>query len=134
MPALDEGNSGVAAVATFGHLLEQLLEQAATVKTTTTIEPALKKSDFDDLSGRVASAVSQLAESGGQNLSSDPGKGRQFAMIETAARDLFSGLIVRLEPSRILCAALTRKGRDGYRIPGLCQGVEPTRYPLDPLR
>lgn len=134
MPALDKGNPGVNAVATFSDLLEQLLEQAATAKTTATVEPALKKSDFDDLPGRVASAVSQLVDSEGQNVSSDQSKGRQFAMIETAARDLFSRLIVRLDPSHIFCAALTREGRYGYRIPGLCQGVEPPRYSLDPLR
>ncbi|KAF7559324.1 hypothetical protein G7046_g4828 [Stylonectria norvegica] len=92
MPALDVGNPGVSAVATFGSLLEKLLGQAAAAKSTTTIEPALNKSDFKDLSSLVLSTVAQVEAENG----ADPGdhsKGRQFAMIETAARDLFSKLI-----------------------------------------
>ncbi|CAM1502847.1 Fc.00g076230.m01.CDS01 [Cosmosporella sp. VM-42] len=92
MPALDMDNPGVPAVATFGSLLEQLLQQAATAKTVSTIEPALNKSDFDDLSNRVSTAVSQLASQNGTETSEQI-RNRQFAIIETAVRELFSKLI-----------------------------------------
>ena len=116
MPALDGGNPGVDAVATFSNLLEQLLEQAATAKTTTTIEPALNKSDLHDLSDRVASAVSQLSGFDGENGTNDQNKGRQFAIIETAARDLFSRLIVRLTSFLHNAHALTEAGNHCHRI------------------
>lgn len=127
MPALDGGNPGVEAVATFRDLLKQLLEEAGTAKATTTIEPALNKSDLHDLSGLVTSAVSRL----GPN---DQNKGRQFAILETAARDIFSRLIVRSTSFLHAARALTQVGDHCDRIPRLRQGVELPRHPLNSLR
>lgn len=96
MPALDGDNPGVAAVAAFASLLRELLEEATVAKTTFDIEPALNKSDFDDITNRVLSAVAQASgpeEPIGTDASSQI-KGRKFAIIETAARELFSELIV----------------------------------------
>ncbi|KAH8686704.1 THO complex subunit 1 transcription elongation factor-domain-containing protein [Ilyonectria robusta] len=97
MPALDMDNPGVPAVATSVSLLKELLEQAEKVKQTSTIEPALNKSDFDDITGRVSQVAASLtgALTGAENGESTSSqiKGRQYAMIETASREIFSNLI-----------------------------------------
>ncbi|KAM5345520.1 hypothetical protein ACJ41O_011382 [Fusarium nematophilum] len=95
MAVLDAGNPTAPAVAAFTTLLQGLLEQALKAKQTFTIEPALNKSDFDDVSGRVSSAAVELAgsEAAEGKVASEQAKARQFAMIETAARDIFSNLI-----------------------------------------
>ena len=90
MAAQDTDNPAAPAIAAFTTLLEEFLSQAETAKQTSTIEPALSKSDFEDLSGRVSKTAAE-----GAKLAND--KGRQFAIIETAARDIFSHLIVRLD-------------------------------------
>lgn len=83
--------SGVSAVHT---LLEELLQHVETIKQTASIEPALAKSDFDDLSGRLARALASAASSGDINENGDLTKARRFAIVETVARDKFSNLIV----------------------------------------
>lgn len=97
MPALDVQNPGVSVVASFGSLLHQFLEEAAVVKPTSTIEPTLKKSNFKDISNRISACVSSdtTTEKDGQDSSpQELAKAKQFAVIETAARDLFDTLIV----------------------------------------
>lgn len=80
---------GVPAVASFSRLLTELLAAAEKVKPTPSIEPPLEKGFVEDLTGRVAAALAgEEHEDGEQN------KTRQFAVIETAVRDVFSGLIV----------------------------------------
>ncbi|KAJ6444657.1 nuclear matrix protein [Purpureocillium lavendulum] len=94
MPALDVGNPGVPAVVSVGRLLEDLLGEAATAKQTATIEPAVSPSDFNDLTSRVVAASTsdvETKESNGTQQVAD--KSRQFAVVETAARDLFDQLI-----------------------------------------
>ncbi|KAJ3532200.1 hypothetical protein NM208_g8548 [Fusarium decemcellulare] len=95
MAALDADNPATPAVATFTTLLQELLSQAEKTKQTSTIEPGLNKSDFENLSGRVASTAAELAtaEGGDGKVTNEQAKGRQFAIIETAARDIFSNLI-----------------------------------------
>ncbi|KAL2680781.1 hypothetical protein Neosp_008384 [[Neocosmospora] mangrovei] len=92
MAVLGADNPAAPAVAAFDALLQELLTEAERVKEVSTIEPALSKSDFDDLSGRVSSTAAQLPQ-----LESDKDaketKSRQYGIIETAARDIFSNLI-----------------------------------------
>lgn len=96
MPALEVDDKGVPAVSAFASLLNDLLDEASVAKQTATIEPALNKSDFDDLSHRVSSALPDVGETqpndGGPDR--DPSKTRRNAIVETAARDLFCKLIV----------------------------------------
>ncbi|KAF4333831.1 nuclear matrix p84 [Fusarium beomiforme] len=93
MAAQDIDNPAAQAIAAFTGLLEELLSQAETVKPTSAIEPALRKSDFDDLSGRVSKTAADVSSPAAEGAPSTIDKGRQFAIIETAARNIFSQLI-----------------------------------------
>ncbi|PNY27213.1 THO complex subunit 1 [Tolypocladium capitatum] len=95
MPALDVGNPGVSAVASVEKLLEDLLGEASLAKQVSTVEPALNTSDFKDLSSRISASLSSDAVSGEDRDAApqDAAKTRQFAIVETAARDLFDKLI-----------------------------------------
>ena len=98
MPALDVQNPGMAAVERFGALLNELLAEAARSKEAAEIEPALTKADLDGISKRVAAAVARPnSESSVDEAESHAGASisQQFAVIETAARDVFDQLIVR---------------------------------------
>lgn len=90
MPSLDFQNHDVPGVAAVAGLLDDLLRHAETVKPTASIEPALARSDFVDLSTRLAQALAPADTDGNGDLN----KGRRFAIIETVARDKFSNLIV----------------------------------------
>ncbi|KAL7811086.1 THO complex subunit 1 transcription elongation factor domain-containing protein [Trichoderma gracile] len=92
MPALDIENPGVPAVSEFETLLTELLDEASAAKQTTTIEPALVKSDFVDIHDRVSASLAKSADAE-SNVSPDSLRSRQFALVETAARDFFSKLI-----------------------------------------
>ncbi|KAL6895060.1 THO complex subunit 1 transcription elongation factor domain-containing protein [Trichoderma evansii] len=94
MPALDIENPGVSAVSAFGELLNELLDEASAAKETTTIEPALSKSDFANIFDRVSSSLTRSNIAGTEsNAPQDSLRSRQFAVVETAARDSFSKLI-----------------------------------------
>ncbi|KAF7543394.1 hypothetical protein G7Z17_g10770 [Cylindrodendrum hubeiense] len=93
MPALDMDNPGVPAVATSLSLLQELLEQAENAKQTSTIEPALNKSDFDDISSRASQVAATLTGAENGEATGSQIKARQYAMIETASREIFSNLI-----------------------------------------
>ncbi|KAJ4264774.1 hypothetical protein NW762_005017 [Fusarium torreyae] len=93
MAAQDTDNPAAPAIAAFEALLEEFLSQAETAKQTSTIEPALSKSDFEDLSGRVSKTAAEVSGPTGEGANTANDKGRQFAIIETAARDIFSHLI-----------------------------------------
>ncbi|POR37139.1 THO complex subunit 1 [Tolypocladium paradoxum] len=95
MPALDVENPGVPAVASVEKLLEDLLDEASLAKQTSTVEPALNASDFKDLSNRISASLSSDAVSREDRVTTpqEAAKSRQFAIIETAARDLFDKLI-----------------------------------------
>lgn len=92
MPALDLENPGVSAVSAFGKLLNDLLDEASAAKETATIEPALSKSDFANIYDRVSSSLARSSTE--SNAPQDSLRSRQFAVVETAARDSFSKLIV----------------------------------------
>ncbi|KAF5535591.1 nuclear matrix p84 [Fusarium mexicanum] len=93
MAAQEIDNPAAPAIAAFTTLLEEFLSQAETAKRTSAIEPALRKSDFDDLSGRVSRTAADVSSPAAEGAASTIDKGRQFAIIETAARNIFSHLI-----------------------------------------
>lgn len=86
----------VPGVVSFAKLLDSLLARSMEVKSTPAIDPALQKTDFDALDDQLARA---LAPSGAVDQEHGGGvatqKVQQFAVIETAVRDMFSNLIVR---------------------------------------
>ncbi|PTB62237.1 hypothetical protein BBK36DRAFT_68618 [Trichoderma citrinoviride] len=94
MPALDIENPGVPAVSEFENLLTELLDEASAAKQTTTIEPALVKSDFVNIHDRVAASLARSKDAEAEsNAPADSIRSQQFALVETAARDFFSKLI-----------------------------------------
>jgi hypothetical protein len=94
MAAQEIENPAAPAIVAFTTLLEEFLSQAETAKQTSAIEPALRKSDFDDLSGRVSTTAANVSSPAAEGATLTVDKGRQFAIIETAARNIFSQLIV----------------------------------------
>ncbi|KAF6814376.1 hypothetical protein CSOJ01_04099 [Colletotrichum sojae] len=82
----------VPGVVSFAKLLDSLLAQSMEVKSSPSIEPALQKTDFDGLDDQLARALAETAdqEHGGGAATQ---KVQQFAVIETAVRDMFSNLI-----------------------------------------
>jgi THO complex subunit 1 len=102
MPALDLENPGVSSVSAFGELLNELLDEASAAKETTTIEPALSKSDFANIYDRVSSSLARSNGAGTEsNAPQDSLRSRQFAVVETAARDSFSKLIVSRQTTSV---------------------------------
>ncbi|KAK0385764.1 hypothetical protein NLU13_6941 [Sarocladium strictum] len=96
MPALQIDDAGVPDVASFGTLLNKLLVEAEAVKQVTTIELALQKSQFDDLTGRVAACFARdgnAPDTQPAETSAAVARTRRNAIIETAARSLFDQLI-----------------------------------------
>ncbi|KAH6969793.1 THO complex subunit 1 transcription elongation factor-domain-containing protein [Fusarium avenaceum] len=93
MAAQDTDNPAAPAIAAFTTLLEGFLSQAETAKSSSTVDPALRKSDFDDLSGRVSRTAADVSGQADGEVKSASDKARQFAIIETAARNIFSHLI-----------------------------------------
>lgn len=92
MPALDEANPGVSTVLSVRSVLETLLTEASLSRKQSSIEPALKHSDFPDLFDRLSSSLATATSFNG--APQEPVKTWQFAAIETAARDFFYELIV----------------------------------------
>ncbi|VBB87122.1 Putative protein of unknown function [Podospora comata] len=90
MPATIIDSHGIPAVAKAGEFLRQLLEHAETVKRTSSIEPPLIESHFDDLRGRMNSVYDEEPMD-----DSSEAKTARFAIIETAVRDTFKYLVSR---------------------------------------
>lgn len=80
---------GVDAVYAFGGILEEMLEQAESIKQTSTVDPPLNKSDIEDFLEQVESMFGSLK-------SVEQKKRSQYAIIETAVRNAFNNLLVRL--------------------------------------
>ena len=78
---------GVQKVGVFGRLLEEMMHRAQKVKNTDTVEPALSKSNFDDLIEKLETEFYLDAKSSDLRK---PG----FAIIESAVRDRFNNLLV----------------------------------------
>ncbi|KJZ76026.1 hypothetical protein HIM_04482 [Hirsutella minnesotensis 3608] len=98
MPALALENPGVPAVASAGALLDELLAEASAAKQTSAIDPALNEADFNDLSGRALAAFANDGTADADNGAGgkETAKTTYFAVIETAARDLFDRLIATI--------------------------------------
>jgi hypothetical protein len=77
----------------FGELLVEMLQRAAEVKKTHTVDPPLNKSDLVDILERVELEFFSAAESTEQRK-------RSHAVIETAFRDKFNNLLVSLPSIR----------------------------------
>ncbi|KAJ0371647.1 hypothetical protein COL26b_009528 [Colletotrichum chrysophilum] len=85
----------VPGVVSFAKLLESLLARSTEVKSTPAIEPALHKADFGDLDNQLG-YVLEISQPAGEEDAPTTGaqsKAQQFAIIETAVRDMFSNLI-----------------------------------------
>lgn len=86
----------VSEVVSFAKLLESLLARSTEIKSTPAIEPALHKADFGDLDNQLG-YVLEISQPAGEEDAPTTGaqsKAQQFAIIETAVRDMFSNLIV----------------------------------------
>ncbi|KAK0716492.1 THO complex subunit 1 transcription elongation factor-domain-containing protein [Apiosordaria backusii] len=91
MPATIIDSHGIPAVAKAGAFLQQLLEHAETVKRTSSIEPPIIESNFDDLHGR----MNDIYDDEPTADDSSDAKTARFAIIETAVRDTFKYLVSR---------------------------------------
>lgn len=89
MPSATNIEAEVTQVSRASTLLNDALAQARHVKPASTIEPALTESDFS----RLLEGLPQVFADP-DSISDAPDKPRQFAVVETAARDLFSNLVV----------------------------------------
>ncbi|KAM3455173.1 hypothetical protein MY3296_002542 [Beauveria thailandica] len=97
MPALDMDKPRMASVDAFGKLLSSLLDEASVVKQSSSVEPALTKPDFADLTSRVDAALPQQGEEAADSDAAVADlKSRQFAIVEGASRDLFGALIASI--------------------------------------
>lgn len=87
MPGLEVNSHGIPAVEAIGAYLQVLLDHAESFKQARALEPTLTKSHFDDIYGHVARIFAGFDDPNGRKL-------RQYAIVETAARDIFGELIV----------------------------------------
>ncbi|KXJ97428.1 THO complex subunit 1 transcription elongation factor-domain-containing protein [Microdochium bolleyi] len=88
MPSAINSESEVAQVSGFAVLLKEALQHARDVKPSTSIEPALTESNFETFLSRIPQV---FTETDSDAPATD--KARQYAIVETAARDLFSTLV-----------------------------------------
>lgn len=141
MPPLDIENPGVPAVVRVGKILEHLLSEAASSKQTSAIEPAANPPDFEDLTARIAAALKDdvspsVKDDNGVPQETD--KLRQFAVLETAARDIFDELIVLTTPPLhcvwLQLLTLCLSGFYEHRLSRIPPDVEFARHSLDVVR
>ncbi|KAM0274436.1 hypothetical protein ACHAQH_007844 [Verticillium albo-atrum] len=94
MPGTIVSDGRVSTVADVSAVLSDLLDRARGTKPPT-VEPALQKSDFGNNVDRIPSifADDQAVEAAGGAPPQNQDKIRQFAVIETAVRDLFKNLV-----------------------------------------
>ena len=128
MPGLEINSHGIPAVEAIGEYLQELLDHAEGVKPARTLEPALTKADFDDIYGHVARIFTGFDDPSGRKL-------RQYAIVETAARDIFGKLIVSaltiyliFSPfviALLIVFAPPSPGQHIYRLARLCPRLEP---------
>lgn len=90
MPSAKKPDHEIPQVAAFAVLLRDVLDHAQSIKPASSIEPPLTKTDFDEILTRLPTIFPD-------SLGSE--KSRQWAVVETAARHMFSTLVVSSEPS-----------------------------------
>lgn len=93
MPSAINSEPEVAQISSFAALLNEALQHARDAKPTTSIEPPLAESNFGSF---LTALPSVFANSNTDAPTTD--KTRQFAIVETAARDLFDTLVVSPRP------------------------------------
>lgn len=100
MPIATHGDHGIPAVAACATFLDDALERAENVKDTASIEPPLTKAEFGDVSAQLSAIFDEklgpleTVEGEDASAKAEQRKIRTYAMFETAARELFSHLIV----------------------------------------
>lgn len=118
-------------------LLNDALLHAQAIKPASTIEPPLTKSHFDPFIARLPAIFPGLAP-GSTSQARDSEKVRLYAAVETAARKLFSSMVVSrapLRPRRIRQTAKSRARRPTHRStrPILSEsGISSTSFPSYP--
>ncbi|KAI1769079.1 THO complex subunit 1 transcription elongation factor-domain-containing protein [Hypoxylon sp. FL1150] len=92
MPSANTADHEVPQVDAFAALLKEALSHAQSVKPTASIEPPLTKADFDKLLAQLPTIFPCASP---DHTSNNPGaeRARQYAVVETAARHVFSGLV-----------------------------------------
>ncbi|KAH9906171.1 THO complex subunit 1 transcription elongation factor-domain-containing protein [Xylariomycetidae sp. FL2044] len=94
MPSATNPDYEVPQVDAVVNLLKDCLEYASTVKTSTTVDPPLAKSHFEDFLARLQDIFSRpSSNSVPENANVD--RVRQYAVVETASRNVFSNIIAR---------------------------------------
>ncbi|CAJ2507071.1 Uu.00g082570.m01.CDS01 [Anthostomella pinea] len=83
MPSARTSGRNVPQVDAFVDLLKESMNHAQSIKPVATIEPPLTKSDFEPITARLPTIFPGASHD----------KSRQWAVIETAARDVFSNMI-----------------------------------------
>ena len=91
--AIAMADHGVQGVSAFGEILGEMIKRAEQVKKTTTVEPALVKSDFTDILARLNSRF-QLSV---QTLEA---KKRTHTIFDQAFRDRFNVFLVSIDRER----------------------------------
>ncbi|KAI0010273.1 THO complex subunit 1 transcription elongation factor-domain-containing protein [Xylariaceae sp. FL0662B] len=92
MPSAKSSGHQVSQVTAFSELLRESLDHARTIKPTASIEPPLNKADFEDLLARLPTVFPCASQDYvSETLGSE--KARQYAVAETAARDVFISLV-----------------------------------------
>jgi len=135
----DLGTPSVPSVGAVGSLLRDLLVRAESVKGTTSLEPPLDQSDFNDLQGQMTRILGPIDT--GTSKAAERRRSQRFAIIETAARSTLYSLIVSCDlivgfPASLAPQAQSKLiilGDSIYQLSSLRQGVEPFRHPLFPL-
>ncbi|KAI1376765.1 THO complex subunit 1 transcription elongation factor-domain-containing protein [Hypoxylon crocopeplum] len=92
MPSAKSPDHDIPQVDAFAALLRNVLSHAQSIKPSASIEPTLTKVDFDTFLARLPTIFPySLADDVSDNSGS--AKGRQYAVVETAARNVFSSLV-----------------------------------------
>ncbi|KAI1645373.1 THO complex subunit 1 transcription elongation factor-domain-containing protein [Daldinia loculata] len=94
MPSAKHLDHEIPQVDAFAALLKDALVHAQSVKSATTIEPPLTKVDFENVLAQLPTIFPCASpDYVSENLASE--KARQYAVVETAARNVFSSLVAR---------------------------------------
>jgi THO complex subunit 1 len=107
----------VEAVDAFRASLDEILAQAQTIKKADTIEPPILKTDVADFLEKVR-GVDYLAKNEASK------KANQYAIIETAVRDVFIGLVVSIARPHKSTSLTSCIGPSFDRLSWLCPCVE----------
>lgn len=91
---------GVPAVGSFGSILQKMLERGKSSKDMGMVEPPMSKSDISDL---LESCNTVFEQSNSIELKTR----NQYPIIETAIRDKFNALVVRVKVVDVLEESLT---------------------------